>query len=334
MRVAEILEAIPKLSALVVGDICLDRWCTYDPAAGDISRETGISRIGVVKTQVTPGAAGTVANNLAAIGCGRVAVLGAIGNDGFGFELEDALRERGIDSSLCVRAAGFQTFTYTKLINCRTGEEDLPRVDFINNTPFDAAVEREIAHLLHEAAGHFDAVIVSDQAETSQGGVVTAAIRGLVAELATAKPEQIFLADSRARVDEFRDVIIKPNQQEGEAACRKLFGRVDYPALRRYARARVVMVTHGAEGVLVASEAGERWVQTRRVAQPVDICGAGDSFSAGAALAMAAGASPEEAAAFGNLIASITIMKKGTGVATPEEVRSAVSGSNLDHGLA
>ena len=33
MTTAEILAEFPKLSALVVGDICLDRWCTYDPAA-------------------------------------------------------------------------------------------------------------------------------------------------------------------------------------------------------------------------------------------------------------------------------------------------------------
>jgi sugar/nucleoside kinase (ribokinase family) len=59
------------------------------------------------------------------------------------------------------------------------------------------------------------------------------------------------------------------------------------------------------------------------VAQPVDICGAGDSFSAGAALALAAGASAEEAARFGNIVASITIMKKGSGTASAEEVVAA-----------
>ena len=49
MTAAEILAAIPNLSALVVGDICLDRWCTYDPATIEPSRETGIPRIGVVR---------------------------------------------------------------------------------------------------------------------------------------------------------------------------------------------------------------------------------------------------------------------------------------------
>src|SRR6185312_16257653 len=90
MTTAEILSALPRLSALVVGDICLDRWCGYDPAASEPSRETGIPRTAVVTTEVTPGAGGTIANNLAAMGVGRVAVLGAIGNDGFGWELSDA----------------------------------------------------------------------------------------------------------------------------------------------------------------------------------------------------------------------------------------------------
>src|ERR1700752_166419 len=76
MTDAEILAEFPKLRALVVGDVCLDRWCRYDPAQSEPSRETGIPRIGIVSTESTPGAAGTVANNLAALGCGRVAVLG------------------------------------------------------------------------------------------------------------------------------------------------------------------------------------------------------------------------------------------------------------------
>ena len=54
MTIAETLAQFPKLAALVVGDICLDRWCTYDPAASEPSRETGIPRLGVVHTEVTP----------------------------------------------------------------------------------------------------------------------------------------------------------------------------------------------------------------------------------------------------------------------------------------
>jgi rfaE bifunctional protein kinase chain/domain len=320
MTTPEILQALPGLSALVVGDICLDRWCTYDPATAEPSRETGIPRVGVVATDVTPGAGGTIANNLAALRVGRVAVLGAIGDDGFGSELSRALGRRGISAELCVRAADMQTFTYTKLINRDTGIEDQPRMDFINTVPLPAPVERIILDRLQQAIDAFDVVLVSDQAETTQGGVVTPAVRDLVAELAPNYPEKVFFADSRTRIDLFRRVIVKPNRQEGETACHKLFGRVDWRALVRHVETSLLVVTHGADGVLLVEPGGETWVKTRPVENPVDICGAGDSFSAGAAMALRVTGSPVEAARFGNLVASITIMKKGTGTASPAEV--------------
>jgi rfaE bifunctional protein kinase chain/domain len=325
MTTREILAALPKLSALVVGDVCLDRWCTYDPAVSEPSRETGIPRIGVVRTEVTPGAAGTVANNLAALGVGKVSVLGAIGDDGFGFELARALAARGIGSDLCPRSAAIQTFTYTKVINGDTGIEDHPRLDFINTVPLDTAVERKILDAVQNRFDSYDAILIADQAETSQGGVVTPAVRQLINELAPDYPEKIILADSRARIRHFRNVIAKPNQQEAEAACRELFGRVDYAALRRHIAAPLLVVTHGKQGVRIVSSLGEEWVETRPVENPVDICGAGDSFTAGFAMALAVTRSPADAARFGNLVASITIMKKGTGTASPQELLAAAA---------
>src|SRR5439155_2384386 len=104
----------------------------YDPALALASAETGIPRIAVVTTEATPGAAGTVANNLAALGAGRVDVLGLVGDDGFGYELRRAMAARGVSTELLVETASAPTFTYTKLLNGDTGEEDLPRVDFVN----------------------------------------------------------------------------------------------------------------------------------------------------------------------------------------------------------
>jgi len=277
----------------------------------------------VVHTEVTPGAGGTVANNLAALGAGRVAVLGAIGEDGFGMELTQALGARGISTELCVRTRAMQTFTYTKAINGRTGVEDQPRLDFINTAPLAPDVERQILDNLQMAVESFDVILIADQAETSQGGVVTPAVRDLLAELAPQYPERIFFADSRARIQLFRRVTVKPNRQEAESACRELFGRVDFEALLRHTQAPLMFVTLGSDGVLVVDESGEAWVRGRPIANPVDICGAGDSFSAGASLALRVTGSPEEAARFGNLVASITIMKKGTGTASPEEVLAA-----------
>ena len=325
MTNAEILHEFPKLRVLVAGDVCLDRWCRYDPALSDDSRETGIPRIGVVSTVVTPGAAGTIANNLAALGAGKVAVLGMEGDAGFGYELRSALAARGIAHELLVDAPGVPTFTYTKLINAQTDEEDLPRVDFVYTNRLPESVERELVARLERSAPEYDLILISDQAETSQGGVVTPAMRAAVARIALARPDQLVWVDSRLRAEHFRHAVVKPNQQEAEAASLRALGRVDYPELRRHMQAPCLIVTHGGKGALVVDDHGEQWVPAKAVAHPVDICGAGDSFSAGAAMALVVTGDPREAARFGNLVAGITIMKKGTGTASPQEVLDSVA---------
>ena len=320
MKIAEILGAFPSRSALVVGDICLDRWCTYEPATAEASYETGIPRIGVIGTAITPGAGGTLASNLAELGIGHVSVLGAIGEDGFGYELRQALESRGISTDLLIRSDQLSTFTYTKLINATSGVEDQPRVDFINTRPLPETVERQILAHLRDRAGDFDVIFVSDQAETDHGGVVTPAVREALAEIA---PGRVVIADSRRRAGEFRNVILKPNTREAACASTSLFGCVDYQRLRKHAAAPLLFVTQGPRGVLVIEDGCETQVPTQPIEKPVDICGAGDSFAAGMGMALAVTASAVEAARFGNLVASITIMKKGTGTASPAEVLAA-----------
>lgn len=320
MTPAELLEGFRRLRTLVVGDVCLDRWCQYDPALAEPSAETGIPRIGVVSTEVTPGAAGTVANNLAALGAGRIGVLGIVGDDGYGFELRAAMAARGISTDLLVEAPGVLTFTYTKLLNSRTGEEDLPRVDFVNTRPLAPEFDRELSARFEREAPSYDVVIVSDQAETSQGGVVTPGLREAVMRVAAANPNLIVWVDSRRRAELYRGVIVKPNQSEAEAASLRALGRIDFPALRRHIEAKLLIVTRGGEGAEILSESGSGFVPARRIDNPVDICGAGDSFSAGAAMALKISGDPMTAVRFGNRVASITIMKKGTGTASPAEV--------------
>jgi len=317
MKIAEILAAFPSRSALVVGDICLDRWCTYDPATAEASLETGIPRIGVVATGITPGAGGTIASNLAELGVGRVSVLGAIGEDGHGYELRQALESRRISTELLISSNELSTFTYTKLINASSGIEDQPRIDFINTRLLPETIERQIVARLREDAGNFNVVFVSDQAETDHGGIVTPAVRELLAEIA---PGKVVLADSRRRAAQFRNVILKPNAQEAACASTSLFGYLDYQRLRKHVRAPLLFVTQGPRGVIVVEDGRETAVATPVIDKPVDVCGAGDSFAAGAGMALDVTGSPLEAARFGNLVASVTIMKKGTGIASPAEV--------------
>ena len=315
-----LVDQFGDCNALVVGDICLDRWCRYDPEASEPSRETGIPRIGVVETEVTPGAGGTMANNLAALGAGRVSVLGAIGQDGFGLELERSLANRNIDYGLLVASPDVQTFTYTKLVNAVNGKEDRPRLDFINTKPLPGEIEDQLIATFHSEYESFDVILVADQAETEKGDDLSDSFREVIADISERNPDKIVIADSRARIDSFRHVIAKPNLQEADQACRRLFGDIDYQKLRAKIGEHPLVVTQGKRGALVVHDQGKNLVPTVNVENPVDICGAGDSFAAGMALALYASGEFEKAVRFGNLVSSVTIMKEGTGAAAPAEV--------------
>jgi rfaE bifunctional protein kinase chain/domain len=320
MTVEQILAGFASLNVLVVGDICLDRWCTYDPSTNEPSRETGIPRIGVVKFVSTAGACGTIANNLAELGVGRVVVMGAIGEDTHGDELFRALGVRDIGVDLVVRSELIQTFTYTKHINAETGEEDLPRVDYINSSALPEVLDQQLVRNFESYAGIFDAILVCDQAETARGGVITAAMREAINTIARNSPGKIVWVDSRKRAELFRDCYLKPNEDEAREATTRLLGHEDFSQLRGELNLKALVVTAGEHGADIIDDSGRRRVSAKSTQKPVDICGAGDSFSAGAATALAAGATIDEAIAIGNLVASVTIMKKGTGTATQAEV--------------
>lgn len=329
MTCADVLGRARSASILVVGDICLDRWCRYDPDLSEPSRETGIPRVAVTETLVTPGAGGTVAGNLAALGVGRVSVAGVVGRDGNGFELRRALDARGVETELLVDTDRASTFTYTKLINCRSGAEDLPRVDVVNATELDGEAETRLLDRLGPGIGGFDAVIVADQAETEHGGVVTGLVREALCGAARAHPGKVFVADSRRRVRHFRHMIATPNEDEAEAACRDGFGEVDYGRLYRTIGGPALVVTAGERGALLVDDGGSRRFPACSAGEAVDTCGAGDALTAGLAVALAARARIDAAVRFGIIVAAVTVTKHGTGQASPSEVLAvgaAISG--------
>ncbi len=312
----QLRSRFPKLSALVVGDICLDRWCHYDPNLAQPSRETGIPRVAVTGTEITPGAGGTVANNLAALCVGRISVLGVTGDDGSGYELRQALEARNIEHNLLLKHPHWTTFTYTKIINEKTHIEDRPRLDFITDGDLPKEAEEELLNNFRRVASEFDVILVSDQAETERGGVVGVALRLELERHAAENPEKIIWVDSRMRAELFRKVIVKVNEDEANAACMRAFGEVDFDQLRDLTEAPVLLVTHGGDGVTLVDCYGELLIETTKVANPVDICGAGDSFSAGAAMAFCVTGSAQAAVKFGNAVAAVTILKPGTGTAS------------------
>lgn len=99
-RWQEIAARYAQLRIAVVGDFCLDRYLEIDPARAETSIETGLPVYNVVNVRAQPGAAGTILNNLVALGIGTIFPIGFCGEDGEGYELLRALRAlHGVDTT-------------------------------------------------------------------------------------------------------------------------------------------------------------------------------------------------------------------------------------------
>ncbi len=331
--IEHVLATIPTRTVGLLGDLFLDRYLDIDPARDEPSVETGLTAYQVTRVRSYPGALGTVLNNLAALGVGRIYPIAIVGDDGEGYELRQALgRLPAVDPGGLVVAPDRRTPTYTKPMY---GEKELNRLDIKNRTPTPAALEDAVLRLLDEAWPRLDALLVLDQVSETDCGVVTGRVRERITKLAERDPTKFILADSRERIGSFRNVCVKPNEDECLAA-----NFINPPEkYDRYDRACApidlaqlvggpVFCTLGKNGIRFVPKPDDRgWLKTvlvpaYPVTGPIDICGAGDSCSAGITCAMVSGATHEQAAAFGNLVASITIQQIGTtGTASPEQVR-------------
>lgn len=328
-RLQEIIRSFEKSRIAVMGDYFLDKYLDVDPALAELSVETGKTAHQVVGIRCSPGAAGTVVNNLAALRAGQLHVLGFTGDDGEGFELRRALRNLGCNIDGLFTRPHLFTPTYLKPRDRRnadlSGEHE--RYDTKNRRPtLREDLEKLLAHL-EQLLPLLDALIVLDQVEEDECGVVTAEVRERLATMASLSPDKIFWADSRRRIGWFRGVIIKPNANEAvKETCPDCSGREDDGVIRRAIAdlrrrtGKPVFVTAGRRGIWI-SDPDPVLVRGVKVEEPTDPTGAGDSATAGAVLALCARATLEEAALVANLVASITVQQLATtGTAKPEQL--------------
>jgi rfaE bifunctional protein kinase chain/domain len=328
-KVQQILSRLPGLTLGVVGDLFLDRYLELDPNLTEPSLETGLDAYQVARVRSQPGAAGTVINNLAALGVAQVVVLSVIGDDGEGYELRRALAALGnvnLDYLVVDKEGVFRTPTYGKPLLCRPGQapQELNRFDIKNHGPLPNSAERQVLDRLAPVWTRSTALLVLDQVSLSDTGVITKGVRFQLASLARCHPEKFILADSRERIGLFEFMAVKPNETEVLQANKLADVGTIEQCIGAWASrlGRPVFCTRGRQGMLLGEPSGQLTsIPAYPVAGPIDVVGAGDSTSAAVAAAVAAGADLAEAASFGNLVASITIQQIGTtGTASPSQI--------------
>lgn len=337
-----ILEGISRARIGLIGDLCLDMYMDVDMRLSELSREVPNYTLPVVGERVSPGGAGNVAANLAALKPKALRVLGVLGRDWRGGLLKEALKARGVPTDELIVSPRATTNAYIKPV--RRGYSDLlyesPRLDYENREALSGGDEAALMEALERAAREVDVLCVCDQLKN---GCVTGRVRRRVCELA--RDGLRVIVDSRDRIGEYRDVIVKPNEMEAMRALNlngavtpermaqaalNLNGAVTLERMVQAALAlsersgRPALITLGENGCLAAEDGRVAHIPARRVSGPTDICGAGDSFLAALACALGGGADIRAAAALGNLGASVTIAKLGeTGTASRAELMRA-----------
>ena len=328
-RFLDIVNGFDKVRIAVVGDIFLDRIFYIDRKLDEPSVETGLTAYQVARRSGVPGAAGVVTNNLSALRVGEIYALALTGNDGEGFDLKKGLRETNVDTDYMVSDDSIFTPTYTKtFFDYEDRMEETHRIDIKNRRQTSRKTEERIIANLKALEDKVDAFVCLEQIPNGACGVFTPRVIETLAEIGKNGKAGVFV-DSRFHIADFHDVIVKCNDleilrsagfkvQEGEAHWRSV-----EDAMKQAGKdtSRPMFISCGELGMKVYTEGEVKTIRAFRVEGPVDICGAGDSALTGIACALCAGASLEEAALTGNLVASIIVEQIGvTGTATREKL--------------
>jgi len=329
-RLQEIIGHFSKLSVIVVGDYFLDKYLVINPSLSETSLETGKATLPIVAVRHSPGAAGNVCTNLAALRLDQIWAVGIIGDDGSGYELKCDLAEHEVTDSHLLQNHDVFTPSYIKPMEQKPDgtEVELNRLDITNHQPMAEAMQSQVIASLESLIPHADAVVIVDQVQERNCGVITDRVRESLGELAASHSKVVFLADSRTRIGQFQNVALKPNRYEAlvavehetrEVVPRAVAERCGQELATR--TGRPVFVTLDAEGISVCTAASSTHVPTVPPSTPIDVTGAGDSTAASIVCSLCAGASLAEAALIGNLSASVVLQKIGTtGTATAGQI--------------
>ena len=328
-KLEALLGRFSEISVALVGDIFLDRWYEIDPMLDEPSLETGLIAHQVVKKRSAPGAGGNVLSTVSALGVGTIYCVSFVGNDGDGWELLKHLHDRRVNTDYVLHSDEVVTPVYLKPMFMRDGAlVEGNRLDVKNFRKTPEAIQDALIANMEAVAEKVDAIILLDQLNETDFGVVTARLRDAAAELAKRRPELLVFADSREFIHEFRNVTIKCNNFE----ALRLTGRPQSETFRAEdifecmddlcaCTGKPVFITCNKYGCAVDDNGVKRMVETARQDGEIDVCGAGDACTAGTVAALCAGANRAEAAFIGCLASGVTVRKLGqTGTASPPEM--------------
>jgi D-beta-D-heptose 7-phosphate kinase/D-beta-D-heptose 1-phosphate adenosyltransferase len=322
-RADQLISSFANRRILVLGDMMLDEFIWGKVRR--ISPEAPVPVVEVARESYHLGGAGNVAANISAMGAAPVPI-GLVGDDYAATRLSKLLSDQGIEPSGLVSEAGRPTTVKTRIV---AHNQQIVRADRENKTPLTDERNRALLEAFVRWLPTCAAVIVSDYDK----GVVNRTLLSQALPAAQSAGIPVLLDPKVYQADYYRPItLITPNQREAElitgttidndsqleVAGRKLLEKFECP----YA-----LITRGEEGMSLFSRDGSQHLPTF-AREVFDVSGAGDTVIATLALALAAGATMEEAAILANHAAGLVVGKVGTATVSRTELLADFASRN------
>jgi rfaE bifunctional protein kinase chain/domain len=328
-RFAAITERFAGLHIGVAGDFCLDRYLEIDPARSETSLETGLPVHNIVRVRAQPGGAGTIVNNLVALGVGRIELVGFSGDDGEGYELRRALAALpGVELEHFITTPLRRTFVYCKPLVLEPSQppRELNRLDSKNWTPTPLELQRDLAERVRGLARRVDALVLLDQVDIAETGVVTPLVCEAARAALVERSDLLVLADSRRGLQSYPPLGFKMNASELArfSSTEANSAGTDLETVCRLATTlaeqtgQPVFVTLAERGIVgAAKRQPAEQIPAIPLRGPIDVVGAGDAVTATLTASLSAVAELREAMELAMLAASLVVHQLGTtGTAT------------------
>ena len=325
-RLLRLVDAFPRITVTVLGDLVADEFVYGEIAR--VSREAPVLILKHRERTVVPGSGGNAVYNLAALDV-QVLPVGVVGEDEPGRLLLDRFRQKRIPVNRIQKLKDYGTVTKTRILAGMThsSRQQVVRIDREPaEAPPAAALQRLVANA-SACARTSDALLISDYGYGAATPEILEAVRA-----GTSVNSIPITLDSRYRMLEYEGVTAAtPNEPEVEAALSVAIGN-DRERLHSAGRTLVkrmklqqLLITRGRDGMAVFTPGrAPLEIPIFGSDQVADVTGAGDTVIATFTAALAAGASPEDAARLANYAAGIVVMKRGTATVSRPELRAAI----------
>jgi D-beta-D-heptose 7-phosphate kinase/D-beta-D-heptose 1-phosphate adenosyltransferase len=323
VRVKAILARAAKTRVLVVGDVMLDHFIWG--RVGRISPEAPVPVVDLERENFIPGGAANVAHNLAALHT-ATDIFGVVGRDAAGAQLKRLLTGQKIGNAGLLAEAGRFTSVKTRIV---AQQQQVVRLDRESRADLPPKTTRRMLGALAGALPGAAAVIIGDYGK----GVVTQRLLDEIKRICRQRGIWLSVDPKPVHPLDLRGLsLVTPNRKEAfELAgipdeTRTANPLADSNLLRvmekllREIKPAILLITLGELGMLLCGS-GRKPFHIPTIAQEVfDVSGAGDTVIATFTLAIAGGASPEEAAVISNHAAGMVVAKVGTATVSPAEL--------------